>query len=467
VNFRRTWLGLAAVIVIVLAGLPAGTAGSPKGRTTLPNIVLILTDDERWDSLWALANVNKLLVSHGVTFDDGFVVNSLCCPSRATILTGDYSHTTGLYGNGGTYGGYGKFDDSNTAAVWLHGAGYQTALIGKYLNGYNQTYIPPGWDEWDAFYAAGTGGGAYYDYTLNENGTLVSYGNDEASYSTDLLAGKADAWVRAANPDAPLFLYLSVYAGHTPYTPSPTYAHVLNHLPPYRPPNFNEEDVSDKPAWVQALRSFTTQEERTIDRHRRDQYRTLLSADDAVGDIVQALTDTGRLSNTLLVFMSDNGLVQGEHRWTNKKAAYEESIRIPMVIRYDPFTYDSPRSDQHFVLNMDLAPTFAELAGVGTPVIDGTSLMPLVESPDPGTWRSDFLIEHRHENSRDELPTYCAVRNDGYIYVHYLVTGEEELYDLALDPYELDNKVTDSSYGTILDELRAREAELCQPPPPP
>ena len=462
----RTARGLTVVLVSTLCLLPAGTAGSPSGRSTLPNIVVILTDDERWDSLWALRSVQQDLVQHGVTFNNAMVVNSMCCPSRATILTGNYSHTTGVYGNGGKYGGFKSFDDSSTVAVWLRNAGYQTALLGKYLNRYDEIYTPPGWDEWDAFENA-QGGGAFYNYHLNQDGTLVWYGSDGTDYSTDVLAGKADAWIRGANPDAPLFLDLALYAGHTPYTPGPNYVHAFRHLPPYRPPNYNEADVSDKPAWVQALPTMTQDKQRHTDNQRKDQYRTLLSADDAVARVIAALSDTGRLSNTLVMFMSDNGIAQGEHRWTNKKVAYEESIRIPMVIRYDPYTYSAPRSDDHLVLNMDLAATFAELAGLNPPVTEGTSLVPLIQSPDPPSWRSDFLIEYRKDGPRDEVPTFCAVRDEGYLYVSYQVSGEEELYDLALDPYELDNKVTDPSYMGVLDELRRREAELCQPPPPP
>jgi N-acetylglucosamine-6-sulfatase len=470
---RILLLGVAAAVLAGAGALPqrvtSGKVASanPAARSTLPNIVFILTDDERWDTLWALPTVQQQVVNHGVTFDDAFVVNSECCPSRASILTGDYSHTTGVYGNGGTHGGFHSFNDSNTLPIWLNQAGYQTALIGKYLNGYSTPYIPPGWNEWDVFFAAGSAGAAYYNYYLDENGILTWYGQDPTDYSTDVLATKADAWLRAADPAKPVFLDLSVFSGHAPYTPSPTYQHAFSNLPPYRPANYNEDDVSDKPAWVQALPVLTQDKQKVTDRQRRNAYRSLLSADDAVNEVLRALTDTGRISNTMIVFASDNGLAVGEHRWTNKKNAYEESIRVPMVIRYDPLTYSSPKHDTHLVLNLDLAPTFAELAGIPPPTVDGASLMPFIESSTPPPWRTDFLVEHRNENDRDEIPTFCAVRNENDIYVYYQSTKEEELYDLVLDPFELDNKVNDPAYKQILGELRTRKDELCQPPPPP
>jgi arylsulfatase A-like enzyme len=430
---------------------------------------LILTDDERWDRplLTKMPNINSMLIQHGVNLSNAFVVNSLCCPSRASILTGEYSHSTLVYDNGGAYGGFSSFDDSSTVPIWLQGAGYRTSLMGKYLNGYNSLYVPPGWDHWFAFKGAPSGV-AYYDYDINNDGAVVHYGSQETDYSTDVLAGEADSFIRGTNQGQPLFLYLALPAPHVPTTPPPRYANRFNNLQPYRPPNYNEVDVSDKPAWVQALAPLTPEVQSFLDDRWKNIYRTLLGVDDAVGEVVTALQETGRLSNTLIVLASDNGWTIGEHRWRNKKDAWEESIRIPMIARYDPLI-TAPRVDRHLALNIDLAPTFAELAGVPAPGVDGVSLVPLLTSPNPGPWRKDFLIEHLGD-SGDEIPTFCAVRDvslqpQGFTYVLYR-TGEEELYDLKTDFYELQNLVSDPLYASQLTYLRGREAVLCDPPPP-
>jgi arylsulfatase A-like enzyme len=478
----RIAAGFVVIPLLVFAGgldQPNGTstvrpAGESRTRTSQPNIVVILSDDERADNLWAMPNVGSDLVQHGVTFSNAFVVNSLCCPSRVSILTSQYSHTSGVYSNGGLYGGFDSFHgDSSTIATWLHGAGYQTALIGKYLNRYDRTYLPPGWDRWSAFEPAGRGGGSYYNYwLLDETGTHTYYGADPQDYSTDVLAGQADSFIRAADPSRPLFLFFTPFGPHAPYTPAPRHLTDFSHLPPYRPPSFNEADVSDKPAWVRRLPLLTQQQIKSLDSQQKNRYRTLLSVDDAVGEIVQALTDTGRLADTLIVFASDNGLEIGEHRFANKKVAWEESIRVPMIIRYDPLT-GIPRVDSHLVLNVDIAPTAAELAGVPAPGAEGVSLVPLLTGNPPPDWRTDFLIEHLRDSENESpldtkatVPTFCAVRTVQYLYVDYLDTGEEELYDLHVDPWELDSKQNDPGYGQVLSELRAREAELCSPPPP-
>jgi arylsulfatase A-like enzyme len=452
-----------------MAVLPMKRAGAPhpEDRTPAtpspPSIVLILTDDQRWDTFWAMPNVQAELVNSGVTFDEAFVVNSLCCPSRVSILTGQYSHSTQVYGNNGQHGGFHAFHgDASTVATWLHDAGYRTGLVGKYLNEYVGPYTPPGWDHWFAFTGIPTGA-AYYNYTIDDDGTYVSYGGDPDDYSTDVLASEADSFIRGTDPGQPLFLYFSVKAPHIPSTPAPRHAHAFSGLVPYRPPNYNEADVSDKPAWVRDLPLLSAKRQSAIDADRKNAYRTLLAVDDAVATIVDALNQTGRLSTTLIVFASDNGWAVGEHRWNNKKAAYEESIRIPLVIRYDPLVR-SPRTDDHLVTNIDLAPTFAEAAGVPAPGVDGVSLLPILETPDPGAWRRDFLIEHLKVVAVD-MPTYCAVRSEGFLYVGY-TSREEELYDLTKDVYELQNVAADPSYVSTLQYLRSRMAALCNPVPP-
>jgi N-acetylglucosamine-6-sulfatase len=438
--------------------LPAPSAA--PAAADRPNIVLILTDDQRWDTLWAMPKVRADLVDHGVTFDNGFVVNSLCCPSRTSILTGTYSHSTGVYTNEPPYGGFQAFHgDHSTIATWLQAAGYKTALVGKYLNQYQMLhYVPPGWDHWFAFANVG-----YYGYTMNRNGRFQSYGSKPSDYSTDVLASDAESFIAGADPAKPLLLYFAPHAPHTPVIPAPKYAHAFSDLPPWRPPNFDEQDVSTKPEWVRRLARFGADEDRKIDDVRLGMLRTLLSVDDAVDGIVQMLAATGRLSNTMLVFMSDNGYAWGEHRWVGKQDAYEESIRVPYVVRYDPLT-GTPRTDRHLVTNIDLAPTFASVAGVPAPGVEGRSLLPLLTSPD-APWRHEFLIEHEALADSYPITTFCAVRTDRYLYVDY-ASHEEELYDVSADPYELVNMVDDPGHAGVLNDLRDQVRTLCRPPPP-
>jgi N-acetylglucosamine-6-sulfatase len=453
---RLLSLGIGlALIVTLLFPAPHRHAAAATG----PNIVLILTDDQRWDTLWAMPNVQADLVAHGINFTNGFVVNSLCCPSRTSILTGQYSHTTKVYSNAGLYGGFSSFHgDSSTIATWLHDAGYDTGLIGKYLNEYKVTYVPPGWDKWVAFKGAN---GSYYNYDLNIDGTVTHYGSHEEEYSTDVLKAQADSFIRSAPTEQPLFLYFAPFAPHAPAIAANAYKKTFKGLRPFRPPSFNEADVSDKPTWVQQLPLFTQPQVRAIDQERRKTYQSLLSVDDAVHTIVTALSDTGRLSDTLIVFASDNGLADGEHRWIRKKGPYEEQIRVPIVVRYDPLI-TSARTDDHYVTNIDFAPTFAAAAGVASPDVEGLNMMPLISDPSY-PWRQDFLIEHL---ASSDVTMYCALRStEGYLYVTYS-TAEEELYDLNLDPYQLVNVASDPAYASTVASLRIRLQTLCNPPPP-
>jgi arylsulfatase A-like enzyme len=203
----------------------------------------------------------------------------------------------------------------------------------------------------------------------------------------------------------------------------------------------------------------------TGDAVRGQQYRTLLGADDAIGTILGALQDTGRLQDTLFLFISDNGWSAGSHRWSGKEAPYEESIRVPLIIRYDPVTQGVARTDTHLALNLDVAQTVASVAGVDAPGAEGASLVPLLDGSPVDGWRTAFLIEHLATTTRDVIPTYCAVRTDTAKYVRYS-TGEEELYDLVADPFELQSVQADPAYADLLASMRQSLTQLCSPPPP-
>ncbi len=418
----------------------------------MPNIVFVLTDDQRQDNMSVMTNVRTLLAERGMTFMNAFVVNPLCCPSRTSILSGQYSHSTGIYQDSAN-----RFDSSSTIATWLDGAGYHTGMVGKYANGWALGPVQ-GWDRWNAF----AGGERYYNYRLNEDGVVTEYGSGPENYSTDVLGAKAEAFIREAPKNDPLFLWFAPNAPHSPATPADRHKDDLSDILPHRPPNYNEEDVSDKPAWVQALPLMTPEKQASKDQRNLSRLRALLAVDEWVGALVTALEETGRLTDTMIVFSSDNGLAWGEHRWHEKQNPYEEVIRVPMVVRYDPML-PTATSDPHLVLNIDLAPTWAALAGVAAPDVEGMSFLPLLTDP-AAPWRTDFLVEHI-QNKSSHPPIFCEVRSETFSYVAY-DTGEQELYDLALDPYQLENRALDPAYAATLAAMQVRVLELCQPLPP-
>lgn len=441
-------IGLAPARSMDVGGLaPAGATG--------PDIVLIVTDDQRWDTLWAMPILQQELIAKGMQFTNAFVVNPLCCPSRASILTGLYSHSTGIYSNGGDHGGFRRFRDRSTVATWLDAAGYQTAFVGRYLKGYPGGYVPPGWDRW-----VSQTEGAYYFYELTVDGERVRYGARPEDYSIDVTAGFASDFIRDAAPGAPLFMVYAPAAPHTPAEPARRHLDAFDDLEQFRPPNYNETDVSDKPRHIRRLPLWTKDDRQRVDQFRRDQHGTLLAVDDAIGSIVGALAETGRLRNTMLVFTSDNGFLWGEHRLDGKLAPYEESIRVPMVIRHDAVVTPGTERDD-LVLNIDLAPTFATLGSAlppGHP--EGRSLVPLLTGSDE-PWRNDFIVEHL---GGQDLPTYCALRTLRYLYVEYR-NGIEEVYDLRDDRYELTSLVGQAGSDDEIATLRARADETCVTPP--
>ena len=452
--------------------MASSAAGIARSDTVSPpNIVLILTDDQRFDELSRMPIVKQELVGKGVRFNDAFVVNPLCCPSRTTILTGKYSHGTDIYGNSPPHGGFETFHDdgeeSSTIATWLHDDGYHTALVGKYLNGYvpdQVSWVPPGWDRWNALALKEDNTDFYYDYTMSLNGTAATYGEDPADYSTDVLAADADQAIRETPSGTPLFLYFATTAPHQDPVPPPRYASACAKVQLRHTEAFNEADVSDKPSYIASRPALTDKQMANQDAQFRDQCQALLGVDDAVGTILTALSDTGRLSNTLLLFMSDNGVLLGEHRWRFKKVPYEQAIRVPMVVRYDPVTGGQASTSNALVANIDVAPTFAAAAGVPAPGAEGQSLLPLLTDP-AAPWRTRLLIEHADTDNFIPVPTYCALRNQRYLYVDY-GTGEEELYDLKTDPLELQNLAGDPAFDAKRRSLHRSLVSLCNPPPP-
>jgi arylsulfatase A-like enzyme len=450
----------AGGVAVWLAGAES-SAGNERAHPA-PNIVVILTDDQRWDTLSVMPVVRREMAGRGIEFTNSFVIDPVCCPSRASTLTGRYPHSTGVWRNHGEFGGFPAFDDASTVATWLHDSGYRTGLFGKYLNRYRgTTYVPPGWDRWMAFNGSSVEGDFYYRYLLNVDGRLQRHEADPADYSTNVLGAAAVSFIERT--PGRLFVLFAPANPHRPGTAAPGDARRLDRLPPWRPPSYNEADVSDKPAWARAVPPLTAPERAEVDLQRQAQMASLLAVDRWVGRILRALEDTGRLQDTILVFTSDNGVSWGEHRWTRKVAPWEENLRVPLVIRYDRMIAE-PRRDPHLVLNVDLAPTFAALARTAAPGAEGASLVPLIIGPE-GPWREDFGVESLGTTEGPDVPAYCGVRTGRHFLAQY-VTGELELYDLVEDPFQLANMAADPGSAALLDRLRARIRELCDPPPP-
>ncbi|HEY6416757.1 MAG TPA: sulfatase, partial [Acidimicrobiales bacterium] len=419
-----------------------------------------MTDDQTVESVRVMANVKALLRDRGATFANSFVTFALCCPSRATFLTGQYAHNHGVLGNSPPTGGYARLDHTNTLPVWLQDAGYYTAHLGKYLNGYGRrdpTEVPPGYDEWRGSVDPSTY--RFFDYTLNENGRLTTY----AGYQTDLYARKAARIIRQRAPAArPFFLSVAFLAPHsggprepgdppgqaTP-VPAPRHRDAFDSEPLPRPPGFNERNVSDKPAGIRNRPLLGPGRIRQIRENYQQRLESLLAVDGAVGRLVQALRRTGELRDTLIIFTSDNGFFHGEHRVpAGKLLPYEPSIRVPLIIR-GPGIPAGLRLTQR-VANIDLAPTIVDVAGA-TPrrVLDGRSLLPVIARPGVPLGR-DLLVERT-----PGAGNFTALRAPAYLFVEH-ENGEEELYDLRRDPFQLRSRHADPNYAAIEASLALR-----------
>ncbi len=444
---------------LALALLASACDGEPPDRPPIadgPNLVMIVTDDQWADTLDVMPNVRTLLGGHGVTFSNAFATTSLCCPSRASLLTGQYARHHGVLDRAPPDGGAQSFRDADTIAVWLRDAGYRTSLSGKYLNGYQQLeegYVPPGWDDWHAL-----AGGAeeFYGYTLSENGTERTYGDAPEDYFTDVVTDRAIEFIER-DDDRPFFTYLTPVAPHFPSIPAPQDVGAFELVPPVRPPSFNEGDVLDKP-WARDHPALTAEETAESDRLRRTALETLLAVDRAVRRLVDALEAAGELEDTAIVFTSDNGYLWGEHRLLGKVWPYEESIRVPLVIRIPGG--EGGLVDDRLVSNVDLPTTLLDLAGVapGLPP-DGRSLVPILRGA-PTQWRQEVLIEYLgHFHDGFLPPGFTAVRTERHTYVEY-EDGGVELYDLAADPFQLTNLAGRPSVAELQAELANRLAAL-------
>ena len=470
-------VGSSALVVGCFSSGPsvAPHHGPPAQRR--PNVVVIETDDQTAAEIDVMSNVRSLIADQGVMFADSFVNFSLCCPSRATFLTGQYAHNHGVLSNGGPHGGYPTFERAhanNNLAVWLRRGGFRTALIGKYLNGYgvsNPGLVPPGWSTWQA--AVGHTDQDVYDYLLNQNGRLVHYGSAPANFKQDVLTKKAVRFLGSTPRSKPFFLWLTYTAPHVGGPdPNPNSPHDCSHdakpaprnasafrsvlLP--RPPSFNEANINDKVRNVRRRPPISPRGIAQITGAYRCELQSLLSVDDGVKRVIDELRRTGALSDTYVIFTSDNGFLHGQHRITaGKVKPYEESIRVPLVIRGPGIPHGATSHSP--VINADLAPTIVRVSGAKPRLkMDGRSLLAAARHPTV-MLRRQLLIEGRRQGRAPSYTRFSAIRTLHYIYIRY-EDGEQELYDLRRDPYELRNAASEPAYRRVRARLASRLREL-------
>ncbi|MEA2346808.1 MAG: N-acetylglucosamine-6-sulfatase [Thermoleophilaceae bacterium] len=489
----RRALVAGSVLALLLGGLVAvginREAATASTSATKPNIIFIQTDDQTLCSIikasfcakqykQVMPKTRQLMIDQGTTFSNYFQTHPRCCPSRATALTGMYSHNHGLLSN---KHGYGRFAFQNVALpVWLKNAGYHTAHIGKYMNGYFGRFaddlpVPPGWDEWYATVDNGTYHMFNYDMLVkspapirNLNGVelvppvadphRVAFGNLDSDYQTDIESSIADDYItrEATDPD-PFYLAINPLAPHTEHLgksndravnprPAPRDKGRFRGAPLPKGPSFDEKDVKDKPGDIQKKPRLSSADQKFIQNRYRSQIESLLAVDDLVQRLFTTLTDTGQLANTVIIYVSDNGFMAGEHRLASGKVAlYDESVRGPLIMRGPGIPTNAIRTQLSG--NIDIAPTIADIAGA-TPLttVDGISLLDYLSNPSLDNGRA-MLLENGVDGAR-------AIRDGRYTYIDD--DSGKELYDNVKDPHELESRDSDKAYSGIVRDLKKR-----------
>ncbi|MFL6077048.1 MAG: sulfatase [Mycobacteriales bacterium] len=454
-----TALGGVGVLVATAATLTQVSVGATaEAGAQPPNVVFVLTDDLSWNLVQYLPQVEALR-KEGLTFNDYTVTDSLCCPSRSSILSGRFPHDTGVFTNGGADGGFGYFqshgEESATFATAMRARGYRTAMMGKYLNEYEPTqavngaapYVPPGWDEWDV---AGDAGYSEFNYDLAENHTVRHYGVLPKDYLTDVLAGKGADFIKAsASAHKPFMLEVATFAPHKPSIPAPRDALDFPGLTAPQGPAYDTLPT-DPPPWLADRQPLTPAEQANIDKHFRLRAQSVQAVNRLIGTLRAAISAAGVARDTYLVFSSDNGYHMGEYRLNfGKMTAFDTDIRVPLVVAGPGVAAGTTSAAA--VENIDMAPTFERLAGGDVPdTVDGRSLVPLLHGGSAAGWRTAGLVEHhgpdtlandpdKPDPGSGDPPSYEAMRTATYTYVEYTGDGSREYYDLVNDPNELHN----------------------------
>ena len=442
--------------------------GTTYGTDTAPNIVLISVDDMTLDEMRYLPRVRRLLGDAGVTFSEFTAPQPLCCPSRAQLLTGQYAQNNGVRTNSGPYGGYKTLQPDTALPVWLQESGYHTAMVGKYLNGYKASDavadgVEVGWDHWDPTIRAVY---QYEGYTQYNDGAKFR----PRAYHTDYLARRSSALISEMSAqDSPFFLWTSFIGPHGrcpvrketggcrfPPVVAKRHQSTFQNLRARSraKPSYNERNVADKPPFIARRNRIPAERVDTLQRARAG---ALAAVDEGVERIVTALRESGSASNTLVVFTSDNGYLMGEHRYQGKILGYDEAVRVPLLMA----GLDLPQGvvNTQTAAMIDLAPTFAELAGATPAVpVDGQPID--VER----NLRTDVLddrtlLVQAGASNLSRFPTgwwFRGARTSRYSYTRYENDGFVELYDRLLDPFELRNRAGDPRYELVLDEIEQR-----------
>jgi arylsulfatase A-like enzyme len=455
---RRALGRVAGLTITITVLLGACTSSSPhrgasrsiRPASSRPNIVLVLTDDLSSNLVQYMPHV-QAMEQAGTSLSHYFVVDSLCCPSRSALFTGQYPHNDGVFTNSGNDGGYATFERHGDAAksfvVGLHAAGYRTGLMGKYLNGYRPTdHSDPGWDEWDV-----SGNGyAEFNYLLSENGTVQRYGRSKDDYLTDVLSAKAGNFVdTATQAGKPFALEVATFAPHRPWVPAPRDDGTFPVLRAPRGPAYGRVPTR-APQWLTKIPRLSAADGKLLDLGFRKRVESVQAIDALIGHLQQVLVADGVAQNTYVVFSSDNGYHMGEYRLLpGKQTAFDTDIRVPLVVT-GPGVLPGARVSA-MTSSIDLSPTFAQIAGVApTGEPDGTSLVALLHGqPAPPDWQRAVLIEHHGPvtDPKDpdvqpirsgDPPSYEAMRTPTALYVEYR-DGEREYYDLTRDVNELHN----------------------------
>jgi len=517
---------LASLVALGIAGPPAAEASTGGGTGGRPNILVVMTDDMAASDLKLMPNVQRLLVDKGTTFDNAVDSFPLCCPARATFITGQYAHNHGVAGNFYPYGWYGMEDRANTLPSWLQDAGYRTGLIGKWLNGYGALdahgEVPAGFDIWRGLLDVSAYD--YYNFVMNVDGQLRTWGDaefaqnlvefaeievipnpgglagvlaklieefgpppydywgteDPDDYTIDVTGGITNDLISGERRSRePFFLWWAPAGPHREDVattlmgrpgpdprPPARYEDASAGYQLPRPPSFNEADISDKRTnMLEAATPLTQSQIAQLELDYQGRIGSLLAVDDQVGRMVETLQKTGQLGRTLIMFVSDNGWLQGEHRITGDKfLPYEESLRVPLVLRGPGIPAGRVVHGQ--VSDIDFAPTLLDAARASAGrTMDGISLLPAVHNPKKLPSRA-LEIEALARLFEGNIPVnawdrpYKGVRTERYTYVVWSETGEEELYDRQADPYQLQNVADDPAFAAIKARLAGKLEQL-------
>lgn len=430
-------------------------AGKPR------NVIFVLSDDHRYDFMgftgkvpWLKTPAMDKMAEEGVHLQNAFVTTSLCSPSRASILTGMYSHAHTVVDNQAPVPA-----DLVFFPEYLQAAGYETSFFGKWHMGHGDDNPRPGFDHWESF----KGQGNYYKPSLNINGERFEY--DEETYVTDLLTEHAIEWMKNRKNDKPFFLYLSHKAVHALFRPAYRHEGMYAEEDVVYPPSYNLT-VSDEykkheiPEWVKQQRnSWHGVDDMYHGQHNFESFfkaycESLAALDESLDDVIEFVENSDFMDNTVVIYMGDNGFSFGEHGLIDKRQAYEESWRVPLLA-WSPGMIPAGSKVDELVQNIDIAPTVLELAGLAAPeYMPGRSFVPLVKGEKVGEWRDKIFYEYYWEFAYPQTPTVHAVRTDKYKFIRYHgIWDANELYDLENDPWEMNNLIRSPEHQEIIQEM--------------